>query len=105
MAGEGGITDAERIEKVTRVLESTLGSARSGSFVHGVVVEDGRLRERFGTHWKSRAEEVKMVMEDEEVVGVVGKAGEGVDMVRMGKEAGDYAEMLTQRMAFTGEES
>jgi len=105
VGADGGVTDAERIERVTRVLETTLGSARSGSFVHGVVVEDGRLRERFGTHWKSRAEEVKTVMEDEEVVEVVGKAGEGVDMVRMGKEAGDFAEMLTQRVAFVKDES
>ncbi|MCJ1311688.1 hypothetical protein MMC25_005361 [Agyrium rufum] len=86
---------AERLEGVTRNLESTRGKLTAVGIVRNVIVRDGGMRRKSEAYWRNEGEVMGEVMSEREVVeGVRNALTDRIQLARVEEEAGKYAENL-----------
>ncbi|MCJ1476634.1 hypothetical protein MMC13_005302 [Lambiella insularis] len=90
------VSSAERLETVTRVMESTRGKLGALGMVRNVTVRDETLRRKAEAYWKREGEFMGEVMDEKEVVeGIRSALGSGRMSVSMiEEEARKYAESV-----------
>ena len=90
------VSSAERLETVTRVMESTRGKLGAVGIVRNVMVRNEGLRKKGEVYWQKEREFMGEVMDEREVVeGVKSALGSGrVSVQRIEDEARRYAESI-----------
>lgn len=85
-------TTAERIERTTRVLESTRSKLGAMGVVRNTVARDENLRNRTQAYWIHEGRLVSEAMEDREVVEGVNNALENrINVAKIAQDADTYA--------------
>ncbi|MCJ1355865.1 MAG: hypothetical protein MMC33_005857 [Icmadophila ericetorum] len=89
-------TAAERLENISKLLESTRGRLGAVGVVRNTIVRDDLLRKNAETYWKKEGDVVREVMDEREVVDGVRSALESgrVNIARIEEEARFFAEAL-----------
>ncbi|MCJ1388777.1 hypothetical protein MMC18_001627 [Xylographa bjoerkii] len=100
------VSDGERLESVTKVMEATRGKLSAVGMIRNVTVRDENLRKKAETYWKREGEIMGEVMDEKEVVeGIRGALGSGrMNVTLIEEEAKRYAESIfaTPEVSSTG---
>ncbi|MCJ1260028.1 hypothetical protein MMC24_007868 [Lignoscripta atroalba] len=88
------LSSAERLESVTRVLETARGKLGAVGIVRNVTLRDENFRKRGEAYWTKEGQVMNEVMDEREVVeGVRSALGSGrISVTRIEEEARNYAE-------------
>ena len=90
------VSSAERLETVTRLMESTRGKLGALGIIRNVIVRDESLRKKGESYWRTEGEMMGQVMDEKEVVdGVRNALGSGrVNVTMIEEEARRYSESI-----------